>query len=99
MRSVREVPNRGLAVFGPKDSQINASRLKFNISVKTERSRLTSILSHCIFSKNDNNIMRIKTLYFALPVLRARRLIMPAGIAGNPDRLRTNQNARSIFAL
>ena len=42
------------------------SRLKFDIPVKTERSRLIlSILSYGIFSINGSDAMRVEALYFA----------------------------------
>ena len=41
---------------------VDASRLKFEISVKTERLRLISILLYGIFSKNEITILSI--MYF-----------------------------------
>ena len=50
------------------------SRLMLGITVKTERSRLIGIYyTYGIFSKNDNNIVQMENLYFALPVLRAHK--------------------------
>ena len=61
-----------------------------------------SIIWH-FFSRNDTNTVRVETLFFAHLVLRMRRsLTIPCKTAGNmenPDRSRTNQNARSIFAI
>ena len=47
----------------------NASRLKFDIPVKTESLRLISILLY-----STKNTLQVEILYFIHPVLHARRL-------------------------
>ena len=70
---MREISNEAL-LYWPSDSETNVSRLMLGITVKTERSRLIGIYyTYGIFSKNDNNIVQMENLYFALPVLRAHK--------------------------
>ena len=78
MRSVRE-----RSIYGYHRS-INALKPKFVIPVKTERSKLISVLPDGIFSKNNVNTVQIEILYFARPVLLMRRTFII--ITRNPDR-------------
>ena len=45
------------------DSEVNATRLRFGIPVKTERSRLITTLLYDISSKNDTNTLQVDFLY------------------------------------
>ena len=77
----------------------NASRLKFDIPVKTERSRLISMLLSGIFL--GRTLAPCKRKFFlAPPVMCARNSSRPCmGITGSSDRFRSNQNIRTIFAM
>ena len=63
MTSVREYQTEAL-LYILSDSVVNASMIKVDVPVKTERSRLISTELYGIFSESHNNTMQLQNSLF-----------------------------------
>ena len=85
---MREISNWGLTVL-TKRQPSHASRLKCDIALNTERSRLISILLYVFFSQNDNIAVQAQVHYFAQLIMRAKVI----------DNYNYTRNARGCYGV